>query len=79
MIPMLVMVILHSATGVEIDVNTATITNMRSPEPGHKHFTPDVRCLINMSDGKFITVKETCEEVRRVMDARKKAIRERQP
>ena len=79
MIPMLVMVILHSATGVEIDVNTATITNMRSPEPGHKNFSPTVRCLINMSDGKFVTVKETCEEVRRVMDARKKAIRERQP
>ena len=74
---MLVMIILHSASGVEIDVNTATITNMRSPEPGHKHFTPDVKCLINMSDGKFVTVRETCEEVRRAMEARKKSIRER--
>jgi hypothetical protein len=71
MIPILVMVILHSATGVEIDVNTSTITNMRSPEPGNRHFTPNVKCLINMSDGKFVTVKETCEEVRRVV-ARKK-------
>jgi hypothetical protein len=62
---------------VEIDVNIATITNMRSPEPGNKNFTPDVKCLINMSDGKFITVKETCEEVRRAMEARRKAIRER--
>jgi hypothetical protein len=70
MIPVLVMVILHSATGVEIDVNTDTITNMRGPD-GHKHLTPNVRCLINMSDGKFVTVKETCEEVRRIM-ARKK-------
>ena len=77
MISMVVMIILHSATGVEIDVNTATITNMRSPEPGNKNFTSDVRCLINMSDGKFVTVRETCEEVRRVMDARKKAIGER--
>jgi hypothetical protein len=77
MISMLVMIILHSASGVEIDVNIATITNMRSPEPGNKNFTPDVRCLINMSDGKFVTVRETCEEVRRVMEARKKSIRER--
>jgi len=77
MIPMLVMVILHSATGVEIDINTSTITNMRSPEPGNKNFTPDVKCLINMSDGKFVTVRETCEEVRRAMEARKKSIRER--
>jgi hypothetical protein len=76
MISMVVMIILHSATGVEIDVNTANITNMRSPEPGNRLFTPDVRCLINMSDGKFVTVRETCEEVRRAMDARK-AIRER--
>ena len=77
MISMLVMIILHSASGVEIDVNIATITNMRSPEPGNKNFTPDVRCLINMSDGKFVTVRETCEEVRRAMEARKKSIRER--
>ena len=77
MIPMLVMIILHSATGVEIDINTSTITNMRSPEPGNKNFTPDVKCLINMSDGKFVTVRETCEEVRRAMEARKKSIRER--
>ena len=71
------MVILHTATGVEIDINTALITNMRGPEAGHKNITPGVNCLINMSDGKFVTVKETCDEVRRVMEARRKAIKER--
>jgi len=77
MIAMVVMVILHSSTGVEIDVNTELITNMRSAEPGHKNLAAGVNCMINMSDGKFVSVKETCEEVRRVMEARKKAIRER--
>ena len=71
MIPILVMVILHSATGVEIDVNSETITNMRSPEPGNKNFTPNVKCMVNMSDGKFVPVRETCEEVRRVMERQK--------
>ena len=73
MIPILVMVILHSATGVEIEVNSATITNMRNPEPGNKLFTQNVKCLINMSDGKFVTVKETCEQVRTIMETQKKA------
>jgi hypothetical protein len=68
---MLVMIILHSATGVEMDVNTATITNMRNPEPSNPAFTPHVKCLINMSDGKFVTVKETCEQVRKLMETTK--------
>jgi len=61
------MIILHSATGVEIDVNEKLITNMRNPEPGHKNFSGNVKCMINMSDGKFVPVKETCEEVRRLI------------
>ena len=71
MIPVLVMIILHSATGVEMDVNTATITNMRNPEPGNKLFTPGVRCQVNMVDGKFVPVLETCAEVRRLMETTK--------
>lgn len=79
MIPLLVMMILHTGSGIEVDINTETITNMRGPEADHKNFAPGVQCLINMSDGKFVTVKESCEEVRRVMEARKKAIKERNP
>ena len=77
MIPVLVMIILHSGAGTPIDLNADSITNMRNPEPGNRNFSDNVKCQINMTDGKFITVKETCEEVRRVMDAQKKAIRER--
>ena len=64
---LLLMIILHSGSGVEMGVNPALITNMRNPEPNNPSFTPNVKCLINMSDGKFVTVKETCEEVRRMM------------
>ena len=64
---LMLMIILHSGAGVEMAVNPALITNMRNPEPGNPSFTPTVRCLINMADGKFVTVKETCEEVRRMM------------
>jgi hypothetical protein len=61
------LIILHSATGVEIDLNEKLITNMRNPEPGHKNFSKDVKCMINMSDGKFVSVRETCEEVRKLI------------
>ena len=64
---LMLMIILHSGAGVEMAVNPALITNMRNPEPNNPSFTPNVKCLINMSDGKFVTVKETCEEVRRMM------------
>ena len=70
MIPILVMIILHSATGTEIDLNTKAITNLRNPEPSNPNFTPNVKCLVNMSDGKFVTVTETCAEVRKLMEAR---------
>jgi len=62
-----VILILHSATGVEIIVNDQLITNMRNPEPGKKLFNDSVKCQINMSDGKFVTVKETCEEVKKLI------------
>jgi uncharacterized protein YlzI (FlbEa/FlbD family) len=64
MIMLVAMIVLHSATGVEIDLNEKLITNMRNPEPGNKLFSENVKCLVNMSDGKFVTVRETCEEVK---------------
>jgi hypothetical protein len=70
---LLVMIILHSATGTAIDLNTAMITNLRNPEPGDSTplFTKGVKCQINLADGKFVTVTETCNEVRRIMEDRK--------
>jgi hypothetical protein len=70
MIPLLVMLILHSATGTEIVLNSKAITNLRNPEPGNGAFSPSVRCQINMSDGKFVTVIETCAEVKKLLEGR---------
>jgi uncharacterized protein YlzI (FlbEa/FlbD family) len=54
---------LHSPDGHEIDINPREITVIREREHG-KHFTPGVECAISMSDGKFVAVVETCDEVR---------------
>ena len=66
------LIVLHSATGVQIDINPNEITNLRRPEPGNPSFTPDAKCMINLTDGKFVTVKETCDEVRRVLEPQRK-------
>jgi len=66
-----VMIVLHSAGGMAIDVNTETITHLRNPEPSNPAFTPNVKCQVNMTDGKFVTVVESCREVRSIMDNRK--------
>jgi hypothetical protein len=70
-IPWLVMIILHSGAGTPIDLNADAITNMRNPEPGNKLFSDTVRCQVNMVDGKYIAVRETCAEVRKLMETTK--------
>jgi hypothetical protein len=66
-----VMIVLHSAGGIAIDVNTDQITHLRNPEPSNPSFTRDVKCMINMTDGKFVTVIESCREVLDLMGNRK--------
>jgi hypothetical protein len=65
---MLMLIVLHSGSGTPLDLNTATITNLRNPEPNNPAFTPNVKCMINMVDGKYVAVRETCAEVRRLME-----------
>jgi hypothetical protein len=67
------MIVLHTGMGVAVEVNTEAITHLRNPEPNSSNpsFPPNVKCMVNMSDGKFVTVTETCPEVRRLMQDRK--------
>jgi len=71
MIPMLVLIVLHSGSGTPLELNPAMVTNLRNPEAGIGAFSPNVKCQINMVDGKYVTVKETCAEVRKLMEATK--------
>lgn len=61
----LLIIVLHSVEGIEIDVNPKEITSMRAGKAGEGgHLTEGVRCLVNLSDGKFVSVVETCERIR---------------
>jgi uncharacterized protein YlzI (FlbEa/FlbD family) len=68
-----VIIVLHGLAGVEISVNALSITSMRTAPPSNsnKHFTEGVHCMVSTSDGKYVTVTETCDEVRRAIEQTK--------
>ena len=68
-----VIIVLHGLAGEEIDINAPSITSMRAApsSKSNKHFTEGVRCMVSTSDGKYVTVTETCDEVRRAIEQTK--------
>jgi hypothetical protein len=65
------LIVLHTIDGREIDINAAEITSLREAGPDDakdKIFPKGLRCMINMSDGKFANVIETCAEVRKLIE-----------
>jgi uncharacterized protein YlzI (FlbEa/FlbD family) len=64
-------IVLHGLNGREIVLNPNGITVMRGREDG-RHIAPGGECAISMSDGKFVTVTETCDEVRAKIEAMEK-------
>lgn len=64
-----ILLILHTGDGRPIHVAPEHITNLHGPKAGEDNrlFTPSVNCLINLDDGKFVSVKETCEEISRMI------------
>ena len=61
------LLILHSVSGVAVEINPNAITHLRNPDTSHS-FTEKARCMVNLSDGKYVTVIETCEQVRRAIE-----------
>lgn len=61
-----VLVVLHGPNGHEILLNPAAITSMHASRPGIENelMTDEVKCVINTTDGKFVSVIETCAQVR---------------
>jgi hypothetical protein len=62
----LALVLLHGPAGHQIYVNPESVTTMSAAPLGskNKHVVDNAKCLLNTADGKFISVVETCDEVR---------------
>lgn len=65
----IVLIVLHSLDGFEIIINPEQVVILRPSSEAAKG-TPNqlivtgVRCIVGLSDGKFVSVIETCEQVR---------------
>jgi hypothetical protein len=68
-----ILIILHTGDGSEININPAQVTSLRKARPAdhfpssEKYFSDKVRCMVNLTDGKFLTVIEECEAIRKML------------
>lgn len=53
------LIVLHRSDGGEVTVNAEQITSLRTPGA-----VAHARCLVGLTDGRFVGVLETCTEVR---------------
>ena len=67
------LLLLHGPNGREIRINSRNVTSLHAQVPGqpNKVIAAGVGCLINTTDGKFVSVVETCEAVSRMIETRK--------
>lgn len=67
-----VLVLLHAPDGRAILINPAAVTSMHAAIEGktNEHVTEEVRCIINTSDGKFVSVIEGCDRVHELIRQR---------
>lgn len=63
------LILLHSIDGHEITIASQQVTSLRAHQPGkpNKLMTDDANCLIGLTDGRFVTVIESCAEVRELL------------
>jgi hypothetical protein len=60
---LLYLIFVHGPEGQEVQLNINEISSIRQPREAEGHFSADVRCLVFMTNGKFVGTTETCHEV----------------
>lgn len=64
------LIVLHAADGRPVTINPHQVTSLQQAKPGetNRFLVEGVHCLVNLTDGKFVSTRETCEVVRQFMD-----------
>jgi uncharacterized protein YlzI (FlbEa/FlbD family) len=58
------LILVHAPDGQEVQVNVAEISSIKKPrEDAEEHFAEGTRCILTMTNGKFIFTTETCLEI----------------
>ena len=68
------LIVLHSPDGREIDISVDEITSLQCKMPNResKLFAEGVNAVINLTDGKFVSVRESCPEIRELIERKEK-------
>jgi hypothetical protein len=54
--------------GELIEINPEEVVSARAPGSIAGHLHPHTRCIVFTSDGKFISVREECEDVQKKLE-----------
>ena len=66
------LVMQHGIDGREISVNPQQVTSLHAAtSKGNKLVANEVRCIVGLADGKFVSVVETCDVVKRLLEGAK--------
>ena len=58
------LIFVHGPDGQEIEVNMGEISTIRDPKADEAaHYAAGTECVIVMTNGKFISTKETCKQI----------------
>lgn len=63
------LLVLTGPDGLRIEVNSDEIVTLRPPRGQEQdHIHKNIHCVIFTTDGKFVSVTETCDKVHELMD-----------
>jgi hypothetical protein len=68
-----VLVMVHGPGNRSILVNPKQVTSLHASVPSqpNKYLADEVKCLVGLADGKFVSTIETCEEVKEILEQAK--------
>lgn len=59
---------LHGPSGNNISVNANSISSVNQPHAPHGHFAKHTKCILVMSNGRFIATREACRDIIRMIN-----------
>lgn len=64
------LVVLHSLDGREVHIAPEQVTSLHASKDDvpNKNIAGAVRCVVGLTDGKFVSVLERCDEVKRMLE-----------
>jgi hypothetical protein len=57
------LILVHGPNSQRIEVNIDEISTVQEPQKVEGHFQKEIKCLLIMTNGKFIGTIESCERV----------------